>query len=48
MRWAKHVARMKEKTNAYKGLVGKLKRYCSEDLEVDGKTKNDKIKIKRP
>jgi hypothetical protein len=37
---------MIEKTTVYKGLVGKLKRYCSEDLGVDGKIKNDKSKIK--
>jgi len=46
MRWAEHVARMIEKTNAYTGLVGKLKRYCLEDLGTDGKIKNDKSKIK--
>jgi hypothetical protein len=46
MRWAEHVAHMIEKTNAYKGLMGKLKRYCSEDLGVDGEIKNDKSKIK--
>jgi len=46
MRWAERVARMIEKTNAYKGLVGKLKRYCLEDLGIDGKIRNDKSKIK--
>jgi hypothetical protein len=44
MRWAKHLAHMIEKTNEYKGLVGKLKIYCSEDLGVDGKIKTIKVK----
>jgi len=34
------------KDKCIQGLVGKLKRYCSEDLGVDGKTKKDKSKIK--
>ena len=46
MRWAEHVARTIEKTNAYNGLVEKLKRYRSEDLGVEGRIKNDKSKIK--
>jgi hypothetical protein len=36
---------MIEKTNAYKDLVGKLKRCCLEDLGVDGKIKTIKIKL---
>jgi hypothetical protein len=38
MRWAAHVARLGEKKNAYRALLGKTKCLdCFEDLGVDGR-----------